>query len=544
MRRPSLVVLLRAAAWTCAALLFGVAAVALPASAQDTVLTLEGEVPSEGDYFLVPFEVPAGIAELEIAHDDLSEANILDWGVLGPGAMFRGYGGGNSESAVLNADAASRSYLAGPIEAGTWAVYVGKARIDETPARYQIVVTLRTATTLPAQPERAPYAPAAPLAIGERWYAGDFHVHSDQSGDASASLEDIARYAEMIGLDFVMISDHNTTAQLDYYAQIQAAHPSLLFIPGVEVTTYQGHAMSLGGTQWIDHRLGFEGRTIVQIAEEVRAQRALFTVNHPALSVGDACIGCAWASELEGSLIDALEVQTGAYSVTGSIFFGRVVTRWENYLSEGHHVVALGGSDDHRAGTGTGSFDSPIGSPTTMVYAAELSVDAILEGVRAGRTVVRLEGASDPMVELSSADLVEGDTIVADSARLRVRVTGASEGASLVLIRDGVRGAEHEVMSDDFDYEETVIAGAGLSFVRAELSIAGRPRVVTSHIFLRALTPGGPDAGLSPDAGEAPMPPATSGCACRAGAPRSATAPWLAWIALALVITRRRTRRD
>lgn len=514
--------------------------IAGPASAQET-LVFEGEVPDEGDYFVIPFEVPEGTAEIEVRHDDLSEANILDWGLFDP-TGFRGYGGGNTEPAIVSEAAASRSYLPGAIAAGTWAVYVGKARIDEAPARYRVEVVLREEATLAPQPERAPYAVAPAISAEARWYAGDFHVHSRESGDASPTLEEVASYAESVGLDFVMLSEHNTTSQLELYAATQAAHPELLLVPGVEITTYQGHAMSLGGTEWIDHRLGYEGVTIESIAGEVHSQGALFSINHPALALGDACIGCAWSATLEGSDIDAIELQTGAFSVTG-LFLPQVVSRWEDYLAAGHHVVAIGGSDDHRAGTGTGSFDSPIGSPTTMVWAEELSVAAILEGVRRGRTVVKLEGPGDPMVELTSPELGAGDdTIVADTATFRVRVSGAPLGATLQLVRSGIAGAPIEVVGDPFEHEEALLASGGEDFVRAELRIGGRPRVITNHLFLRPATPGGPDAGIAPDAGSAAE-PGGGGCSCRAGGGGGGRGALASALVIALVAIRSGRRR-
>src|SRR5690606_8035217 len=118
--------------------------------------------------------------EIEVRHDDLSEANILDWGLRDPDG-FRGWGGGNTEPAIVGEQAASRSYLPGPIAAGEWAVLIGQARIAETPARYRIEIVFRTTPTLAPQPERSPYAPVA-LRAGPAWFAGDFHVHSRESG--------------------------------------------------------------------------------------------------------------------------------------------------------------------------------------------------------------------------------------------------------------------------------------------------------------------------------------------------------------------------
>jgi hypothetical protein len=515
---------------------------AAPAAAQN--YTFEGEVDAADGvaYFALPFEVPAGTAEIEIRHDDLSAANILDWGLLSPSG-FRGYGGGNEEPAIVNAEAASRSYLTGPIEPGMWQVYVGEAKLEELPARYRVEVFLREAVTLPAEPTRAPYAPPAPIVMERRWYAGDFHVHSRESGDSPASLDDVLGYAESVGLDFVMLSEHNTVSQLERYAEVQARHPTVLLIPGIEVTTYEGHFMSLGGTRWIDHRLGVEGRTLDELADDVHGGGALFTVNHPALDIGDLCIGCGWSGNVRPDAVDGIEIQTGAFSVTGRLFLGRVLERWDELVVMGHHVAAIGGSDDHRAGTGTGAFDSPIGSPTTMVLAEALSVEAILAGLRAGRTVVRLEGNEDPMVELSSPDLEDGaDTIVADHTTLGVRVTGAELGARLRLVRDGEPHAEAEVTGADVELDFPLVASASEDAIRAELLVGGQRRVITSHVFLRPRSPGGGDAGPvdggRSDAGPAPAP---GGCGCAAGGGSRSLWPWTA-MAIAAGLWRRRAR--
>jgi len=528
--------------------LVSVLSLGLRARAADTVLTFEGEVPAEGAYFEIPFEVPPGVGEIEVRHDDLSAENILDWGLRSP-TGFRGYGGGNEEPAIVGVAAASRSYLPGTVEMGTWHVYVGKAKVVALPARYRVEVVLRDAPTLAPQPERTAYVPAAPLEVGRRWYAGDFHVHTRESGDAAPSIEEVATFAESRGLDFVMLSDHNTTSQLAFIASVQAAHPALLLVPGIEVTTYEGHAMALGGTQWVDHRLGFGGRTVEAIADEVHAQGALFTLNHPVLDLGDACIGCAWTNTLARDAIDGVELQTGALSVTG-VFYARSERFWEDLVAGGAHVVALGGSDDHRAGRGTGMFDSPIGSPTTMVEADELSVAAILAGIRAGRTAVKLEGPEDPLVAFDSPERPAGsDTIVADSMAVRVRVTGAGMGSALRLVRDGASLPAVSVTSDPFEWETTLAAtGTGEDFIRAELLVGGRPRVVTSHLFLRGVTERpdagvGADAGSAGDAGASPKDAADAGCGCRLVAGRGAAGAGPALLgAFALLVVARRRR--
>jgi MYXO-CTERM domain-containing protein len=518
-----------------------------------TPIVLDAEIP-EGTprYFAVPFSVPEGVREVEVRHDDRSEANILDWGLADP-TRFRGWGGGNTEAAVVGVDAASRSYVPGVIPAGRWLLLIGLAKVTERPARYHAEIFLRTTPSLAPQTARRPYVAAPALAVGPRWYAGDFHVHSRESGDAAPTLDEVATFARARGLDFVELSEHNTVSQLDLVGDAQARHPGLLFVPGSEVTTYAGHANAIGATRWVDFRVGSADPTVTirDITDAVAAQGAVLAINHPALNLGDLCIGCAWSHTEPPGSVAAVEIQNGQYSVTGTLFFARSVRFWETYLARGEHVAPIGGSDDHRAGEDRGSLASPIGGPTTMVYATELSAPAIVAAVRAGRTVVKLQGPGDPMVDLRAGDALLGDTVRAPRATLRVTVTGAT-GATLSFVRNGAAEDSVAVTSDPFTATRDVDAPAGTTDDRwrCELSVNGQPRVVTAHLWIAATgSPPPLDAGLSVDVsardvsaldGGARPPGSSTGCACATRASRAPGAGWLA--ALGVILARRRRR--
>src|SRR5688500_11302908 len=154
-----------------------------------STLHLEGPVTVDGgDYVLLDFEVPAGTVEIHVAHGDGSDSDILDWGVWAPEG-FRGWGGGLTDPAIIGVDESSRGYLEGPITPGTWTLVVGKAKLPTGAGTYTVDIELHDAATLAPQP-RAPFDPVV-LEDGARWYAGDFHVHSEESGDASATLDQI-----------------------------------------------------------------------------------------------------------------------------------------------------------------------------------------------------------------------------------------------------------------------------------------------------------------------------------------------------------------
>lgn len=455
------------------------------------------------DHFYLPFTVPAGVREIEIRHDDLSAANILDWG-LDDAAGYRGWGGGTSEPAVVGEQAASRAYVPGPMTPGAWRVVVGKALVVQSPARYRVEVVLRDAPTLLPQPERTPYVPVAALSRGRRYYAGDLHVHSRESTDARPALSDITAFAAGRGLDFVEISDHNTVTQLSFFAAAQAQSPRVLLVPGIEVTTYAGHLNAIGATRFIEHKIGLNGITLADTADAARGQGALLSINHPTLDLGDACLGCAWQQPLAPTELAGIELGTGGQQQGALLFTPGALKLWESLLAQGHHLAALGGSDDHQAGKGTGRRDSPLGDPTTLVFAEELSVAAILDGIRRGRTVVKLQGPGDPLAELSSptsAGALPGDTLRIRSGRLVARITGG-RGHSARFVRNGEPLELVPIDSDPFELAQDVRPSSDdpgrEDRWRVEVLVDKVPRTLTSPIYVR-YDPEGPDALAVPE---------------------------------------------
>ena len=114
------------------------------------------------------------------------------------------------------------------------------------------IATVSVVATLPPQP-RAPYEDPGVLDSDARWYAGDF----------------------------IMLSEHNTNSGLTLYASVQPDYPKLLLIPGVEWTTYAGHANAIGATEWVDHKVGVRGVTTVGAIQQYHDQGSLFSINHP-----------------------------------------------------------------------------------------------------------------------------------------------------------------------------------------------------------------------------------------------------------------------
>ena len=340
---------------------------ALPAGAQDVVLEADALALGDEDYVRMPFTVPSGVLELEVRREVDGARNVLDFGLESPSGP-RGWGGGNTEPIITGASTSSRSYISGNIEEGEWQLVIGKALIIDAPATFRAEVFFRDAETLPVE-VRAPYTPRPPLVDEARYYAGDFHVHSRESGDATATFAEIDQLARETGLEFVVLTDHNTVSHLELLPE----DTETLMLPGIELTTYKGHANVLGARDFIGHT-----RTplLPSVFDEVERQSALISVNHPTLDLGDACLGCPWTQEGDLSGAHAVEIQTGG----SPLFTDSAIDFWDAQNDRGARLCALGGSDDHKAGIDLGAGQSPIGSPTTMVFADELSEAAILNG--------------------------------------------------------------------------------------------------------------------------------------------------------------------
>ena len=324
-----------------------------------TTLVLSSVLPYTAlDFFDVPFFVTDGTQEVQVDHrcsDPSSTTNILDWGLRDCQDRFLGWGGGNTESAIIGSLATSRSYLSyfgSPIPTNcTWAVVVGKPRIASPPGTYSINVTLRESPTLSPQTERTPYSPSPPLDVpvtSLKFYAGDFHVHSRESGDAfaSASVDEIAIFSRSVGLDFVHLSDHNTVSVATFLNDAQPRHSDLLILPGVEYTTYSGHGGALFTTEYVDHRIGLPGVTIDAAVDAVHAQGGLISINHLDNYENDGtlsneCVGCAWdfGGSLSYSKLDAMEVAIQAWNGVGFIYTPRALEFWDRLQALSHILL-------------------------------------------------------------------------------------------------------------------------------------------------------------------------------------------------------------
>ncbi len=103
----------------------------------------------------------------------------------------------------------------------------------------------------------------------------DPHVHSEASYDATDPVELILEQAAEIGLDAVVITDHDTIEESLRAAELAPLY-GLVGIPGVEVSTAEGHLLAIGVEEMPPKRRSY-GETI----EWVHDRGGVAIVPHP-----------------------------------------------------------------------------------------------------------------------------------------------------------------------------------------------------------------------------------------------------------------------
>jgi len=381
-------------------------------------LTLDDQIADR--YYRVPFEIGPSTPSVSVQLIYDTSAGVIDLGCEGA-TGWRGWSGGARDRFTITATAATPGYLSGEPEPGTWYVVLG---LHKVPAA-GLEVTLRISTPAVERPAAEREAPPQsrqvrgsdrnlPAPAGLRWYAGDFHAHTVHS-DGSLSISELAATGVRAGLDFLAVTDHNTTSHHAHLPRVGAAQ-GLTLLPGQEVTTARGHANAFGDIGWIDFRE--PAQTWVS---EVARRGGVLSINHPI--DGD----CAWQHPLT-DLPAALELW--------HISWFRDLTStapWAFHQRWDPGAVILGGSDFHFP-----TDPWTVGTPTTWVAAEDDSAEAILAGVQAGRTAISVGVSEDAVprplhtpVLLRVADdviaVAASGTVLVDAEGRRRRITGETE---------------------------------------------------------------------------------------------------------------------
>jgi predicted metal-dependent phosphoesterase TrpH len=452
------------------------------------------------DYIWLPFDVPTGVAELQVAYAYTGEGsgepyappgNLVDIGIFdAEGRLFpsesgfRGWSGTARHEFTIGAADATPGYIPGPISPGRWHIVLGAYKIMPEGTDYEVTVRMiqGESSTVSTPTTSAPRV----LRRGPGWFCGDLHCHTHHS-DAKGTLQNLLEAARDAHLDFLAVTEHNTISHLPELAAYSGN--DVLLIPGQEVTTYKGHANVWGCDAWLDFRCR-SPEDMAWVVEKAHRCGGLISINHPKED------GPNW--ELGQDLdMDCVEVWQAPWFVGNyeSLAF------WEQMLNAGRRVVAVGGSDCHVAASRKEQGVPFLAQPTTWVRADELSVEGILAGILAGHVYIS-SGPDGPHLrfraEIGAKEAMMGDTLEVASGDA-VTFYAEAQGGNGLWLRLASQAGEvkrWEVSGDDFAAEWSVAVTED-TWVRADLIYPLEPdeesepsavmaEALTNPIYLRA----------------------------------------------------------
>lgn len=424
-----------------------------------TVRVTQGDQATD-PYFYVPFDVPAGTTRIDatMAYVKASDC-VIDLGLLDPRATdyptmqgFRGWSGGARDYFFVATDDATPGYIHGEILAGRWQVMLGLYKVPAGGADVTLTIALND--------EPRPLAPEPtrtfPVRKGAGWYRGDLHCHTFHS-DAAGSPELLHAAAKQAGLDFLAVADHNTISQRRYFHPHSS--PDLVFIRAMEVTTAAGHANVYGVDDWIDFRMARpeHAHTLERLVHE---RGGLLSINHDKPTI-------PWNYELPA--IDCMEVWQSSWMAWNWVSLGR----YQDRLAAGLKISAIGGSDFHQPTRLIPEGPLALARPTTCLWLEELSEDAILAAMKAGRGYVT-ERPTGPHLALTVNGEPMGSTVSGPVAAQAL--TRGARGDRLMWIdATGVVG-EQLIEDDEWAGHFT---GKPKTFLRTEIvAEASRERLI------------------------------------------------------------------
>jgi hypothetical protein len=474
-------------------------AICANAHSQQPNLVLHGTVKGNQNHSYVeaPFEVPSGTQRLTVSfrYTGKEERTTLDIGVLDP-ERFRGWSGGNKSSFTISATDATPSYLPGYLLPGTWKLLIGVPNIrEQSVASYEADIYFESVLE-----NKNPQSFAdTPLRSSPGWYRGDLHMHTAHSDGQCNSLSGkrvpcpvflTLQAAATRGLDFIAITDHNTTSQYNSLRELQPYFDRLLLIPGREITTFEGHANIFGITEFVDFRVGSKTTPDMNtLFERAARSNALISINHPNAPTGEACMGCGWSPKTtDMHLVSAIEAVNGG-SEEGP---HSGIPFWDKQLDAGYRPTAIGGSDNHNAELPPDRPGS-VGSPTTVVYASELSVNAILAGIRSGRAFIDLTASRDRLLDLiarkgATTAAMGGDLPAASGEMVSLSIhVLACQGSSVQVVIDGAQklGTPAAVTSPDQTLTSQWQSDGKRHWLRADVvSESGKLQVLGNPVYI------------------------------------------------------------
>ena len=328
-------------------------------------------------------------------------------------------------------------------------------------------------------------------------YVGVLHVHTTYSHDAHGTFADVVRVANAQGLDYVILTEHNTLQPLRDGQQ--GWHGAVLVLVGVELSTPGGHYLALNVAEEIDPH----GRTTQAVIDDVNRQGGMGFIAHPYFRKRrwtDWDVRGVTGIEVYNVAHDTLDenrlrLALWTLTVPPEWFYLSLIDRpydpleaWEEMIARHGRFVGIGATDAHEfhlAGLKFASYEIlfQIIRTHVLVPSPSLTPEGVYEALRQGHTYLAIEltarARGFSFVALRGKRLlgVMGDD-VALQPDLVLRVTLPAP-AELTLLRDG--RAVHTTTAAQW---QIPVTQPGV--YRLEAMRHGTPWIFSNPIYVRA----------------------------------------------------------
>ncbi|MGX7107892.1 CehA/McbA family metallohydrolase [Facklamia miroungae] len=262
-----------------------------------------------------------------------------------------------NQEIILSEHSASLGFIAGPIRTGRWEIILSCHGIFSDFVEGQIQVRVKCG-------EDYSYSWGIPLSnvgfkqkirdcsqttgIGWSFQTIELHTHTNHS-DAQHTTQELLQAAEDLKLDWLAISDHNTTSALYEAKDNDNYNFNGKIIPAIEFTTFFGHFLLHGPIDYLNINWTQVGlHQIDELLGELSHFPLSITIAHPFSPGNPYCTGCRWDYPLPNLYnVDAIEVwnepNPHLYESNTKAF-----NRWVQFLDQGYEIAATVGHDWHR----------------------------------------------------------------------------------------------------------------------------------------------------------------------------------------------------
>ena len=308
------------------------------------------------------------------------------------------------------------------------------ARVDYlTPAGKKKSIIQDNYRFLPHPPFKI-YISEEKMPIGENWYWGDLHNHSNYTDDQvefGAPIEFLASAAEAMGLQFLAVTDHSydlddksnnyllNDPNLEKWSSfqnelksIQISYPNVILIPGEEISTGNHknqniHCLFLNDPEFFpgngdSAEILWKNQPTLPLTKilQDKSENALAIAAHPleAPPFSQRVIlrrGIWGAEDLTHPTLDALQVLNGE----NEDLLKKGLNLWSNLLLQGRRIGIVAGSDSHGNFNCFRQVSIPFlkmafsrnhlfGKVKTGVFLKKFTLEGLIQGIRNHQTLI------------------------------------------------------------------------------------------------------------------------------------------------------------